>query len=173
MSSPGGSQEEVKFYEEQCRLQDEHVSKLKSEIESLKAKLQTAEFFQNKWSAESEKLLKDNTELKAKLGQQDVLIYNLKQLDKSMDANVNAYVKELESKLAAESWHDASELPTETIAEYETLEIKTSGGKTYNHYDNADEVINWIDRRKRAAIEYPFMPAINIFWRKITLPEGK
>jgi DNA repair exonuclease SbcCD ATPase subunit len=191
MSFPGGSQEEVKFYEEQCRLQDEHVSKLKSEIESLKAKLQTAEFFQNKWSAESEKLLKDNTELKAKNRYQEILIEEFENKVKELikereelkakleesgnsiyeewaDAKIKDLTKEnteLKSKLSVQDWHDASELPTEE-GYYAFSFDGIWAPIDLNLWDLKEAKLYTEELLKNP--DYS-----NIKWKHITLPEGK
>jgi uncharacterized coiled-coil protein SlyX len=104
-------------------------------------------------------------ELKAKLEEKDILIYNLKQLDKSMDANVNAYIAKLESQLAAQDWHDASELPTEEG--YYAFSFDGIWAPIDPNLFNLEEALIW----REEIMGNPDYS--NIKWKHITLPEGK
>jgi chromosome segregation ATPase len=192
MSFPGGSQEEVKFYEEQCRLQDEHVSKLKSEIESLKANSlqdrsikakQAQEISELKSGIESLKaknryqeilieefenkvkeLIKEREELKAKLEESGNSIY-----EEWADAKIKDLTKEnteLKSKLSAQDWHDASELPMEE-GEY-LLRWHSTNITEYckSLFELRTKLHGWINGDD--PIKYD-----DIFWRRIIPPEGK
>jgi hypothetical protein len=109
-------------------------------------------------------------ELKAKLEEKDILIYNLKQLDKSMDANVNAYIAKLESQLAAQDWHDASELPTEE-GNYLLAKVYDYGSVAWMFRDySEDRVFSKQEIRNKIGRE---VGNFVFHWRKITLPEVK
>jgi hypothetical protein len=131
-------------------------------------------------------------ELKAKLEEKDILIYNLKQLDKSMDANVNAYIAKLESQLAAQDWHDASELPTEEgkyimgftglwdgVNGFHLVYNWANGGSQGSDYEQDYAVQIFTNKRDMESEidgswdDYGYDKNRQYFWRRIIPPEGK
>jgi hypothetical protein len=125
-------------------------------------------------------------ELKAKLDRYGNLLNDYSVREFKEEAYENE-IFELKSKLAAESWHDASELPTEE-GDYIMGFFGEWCGKEGFHY-----IRNWFPSNSGSDIEldhtfeifdkestievihngYDVYGKRKYFWRKITLPEGK
>jgi predicted RNase H-like nuclease (RuvC/YqgF family) len=81
------------------------------------------------------------------------------------ESSLQAEIESLKAKLSVQDWHDASELPTEE-GRYEIYEI--NGDDIKIKYLEASKLyINYL--LSNAGGYFPH----EIYWRKITLPEGK
>lgn len=144
---------------------DRVAFRIEQEIVKAEGKLTTELIMQDK---EIAKLQAEVAELKAKLDNQDAYLQSV------LDSHLS-----LEQQLKDESWHDASELPTEegmyeilmvNKRDYRYTYIATSGYAELTH----SEIGNFtkyecVERLRRDKEDDYWKP----FWRRIILPEGK